>query len=420
MKLFKAAAFALSVMALVGISVTISSAAQAPDLTPTPATGSVTAIPTQFDTDYMYKVTDADAKECEIIYYRGSSSSELIVPSKIGGYTVKTIGSGAYREKNITSVQIPLSVDYVDYCAFGNCQNLKSVMILNKNIRIHEDAFKGSNKIDTIIYPGTYAEAEALVEKVNLPEGVKINLISYPSPTMSITQAPEPTEAEVTEAPKPTIAEATETPVPTVIVSATPAPSATETPVPTFIVSATPAPSATVTATVTPTAAPSVTVTATPAPSVTVTATPTPTVTVAAKPASTAKVGGNTYKIKGKEITVTAVSAKASKVVIPSTVKINGKKYKVTSVSAAAFKKNKSLTSVTIGKNITSIAKNAFKGKAGLAKITVKSTALKKIGKGAFSGIAKKVTIVIPKKKAKAYKKLFDKAVKAKITYKTV
>jgi hypothetical protein len=56
------------------------------------------------------------------------------------------------------------------------------------------------------------------------------------------------------------------------------------------------------------------------------------------------------------------------------------------------------------------IGKNAFNGCKALKKVTFKSTKVKKIGKNAFKGIAKKSTIKVPKKKKTAYKKLLKKS----------
>ena len=117
---------------------------------------------------------------------------------------------------------------------------------------------------------------------------------------------------------------------------------------------------------------------------------------------------------------------------IPDTVTINGVEYKVTSIAKNAFKNNKQVTAVSIGKNVTSIGdnafagcselkkvtiaenmvsigKNAFKGCKKLKTITIKSGKLtkKSIRKGAFKGISSKTVIKVPKKKLKAYKKLF-------------
>ena len=384
--------------------------------TPTPTTD-----PTDFtEDDCKCKILDDDAKTCEIIEYTGSKEF-VHISERLNGYSVKTIGGWAFaKNEKMKNVEIPLSVEKIEAFAFGYCNKLEMVMLLNKNAEVHKNAFAQSKNIKTFVYTGTYADGKALVDSLNLPEGVKVELLSYPSPTMSITAVPQPTTAEDTSTP---------TPEPTIIISATPAaPTVTEAAQPTIIVSATPtntvAPTVTAEPTIIISATPAATATGTPTP----TATETPVIIISATPAvadpttapATAKVSGSTYKIKGNKIEITAVSKKATKVVIPSTVKVNGKKYKVTSVSASAFKQAKKLKSVTIGKNIVSIAKNAFKGKADLAKIIVKSSGLKSIGKGAFSGIAKDVTVFIPKKYEKSYKKLFNKAIKSKITYKVV
>lgn len=84
---------------------------------------------------------------------------------------------------------------------------------------------------------------------------------------------------------------------------------------------------------------------------------------------------------------------------IPDTVSIGGCTFQVTSIGAGAFKGMKKLKKVTIGKNITTIGANAFAG----------DKKLKKIAKNAFAK-TKKVTIKVPKKQKKAYKKLFKKA----------
>ena len=132
-------------------------------------------------------------------------------------------------------------------------------------------------------------------------------------------------------------------------------------------------------------------------------------------------------------VTLTKLSAKekkAKKVTIPKTVTINNVKYQVTGIVAKTFKNSKKLQtvvipdtvteigtgsfegckklkSVTIGKNVTSIGKNAFKNCKNLKKITVKSTKLKKVGKGALTGINRKCVIKVPKKQLKSYKRLF-------------
>lgn len=93
---------------------------------------------------------------------------------------------------------------------------------------------------------------------------------------------------------------------------------------------------------------------------------------------------------------------------IPASVKIKGKNYKVTSIAQNAFKNNKKLKEITIGKNIISIGKNAFKGCKNLKniKINTQKLKLKNVGSKAFKGINSKAVIKAPESKVKAYKKI--------------
>ena len=62
---------------------------------------------------------------------------------------------------------------------------------------------------------------------------------------------------------------------------------------------------------------------------------------------------------------------------------------------------------MTIGKNVTSIGKEAFAKDKALKKLVIKSSGLKKVGKNAIKGISGKAKISCGKKNATAYKKLF-------------
>ena len=91
---------------------------------------------------------------------------------------------------------------------------------------------------------------------------------------------------------------------------------------------------------------------------------------------------------------------------VPNTVEIDGITYKVTKIADKAFKNNKKLKKVIIGKNITTIGKQAFYGCKNLKTIIFKTTELKSVGKQAFKGIHKKATMKVPRKKYTKYKKL--------------
>ncbi|MBR1598134.1 MAG: leucine-rich repeat domain-containing protein [Lachnospiraceae bacterium] len=115
---------------------------------------------------------------------------------------------------------------------------------------------------------------------------------------------------------------------------------------------------------------------------------------------------------------------------VPDTVTVNKSVFNVTGIGNNALSGNKKVKTVTCGKNITYIGKNAFKnctaltsvivnskelktiganafgGDKKLANITLKTTKLtkKSIGKNAFKGTNKKLVVKVPKSKVKAYK----------------
>lgn len=130
----------------------------------------------------------------------------------------------------------------------------------------------------------------------------------------------------------------------------------------------------------------------------------------------TYKVGNFKYKVTavangntGKVTLVAPVKKTYTKVTIPSTVKIKNESYQVTAIGKNAFKNNKKLKTVVIGKNVTTIGATAFYGCKKLKTVTVKTTKLKSVGKNSFKGIYKSATIKVPKKKYTTYKKMLKK-----------
>ncbi len=149
---------------------------------------------------------------------------------------------------------------------------------------------------------------------------------------------------------------------------------------------------------------------------------------------------GDTYTVSnlkyqvtetGKKRTVTCTGrAKKSvkKVKIPSSVKIKDKRYKVTAVGKNAFKGTditsislgnniktiekgafrncKNISGIQIPKNVTAIGKNVFYGCEKLSVITIRGTKLKKIGSGAWKGILSDARFNVPADKRKTYQKL--------------
>lgn len=116
-------------------------------------------------------------------------------------------------------------------------------------------------------------------------------------------------------------------------------------------------------------------------------------------------VGAYKYKISSSSAVAFAgiKNTKTTKVVIPKTVKIGGKTFKITSIANKALSKQTKVTSVTIGANVTSIGKEAFRNCSKLSTITIKSTKLKSVGTNACKGIKATAKIKVPSKKRKHY-----------------
>ena len=128
----------------------------------------------------------------------------------------------------------------------------------------------------------------------------------------------------------------------------------------------------------------------------------------------TESASDNNYKVtkpasKNGTVELSKVDKTKSNVAVPDTITVDGVTYKVTSISKDAFKGNKNLKKVTIGKNVTKINANAFNGCKNLKTVTVKSTQIKTVGKNAFKGINAKAKIKVPGSKLSYYKKLFAK-----------
>ena len=145
-------------------------------------------------------------------------------------------------------------------------------------------------------------------------------------------------------------------------------------------------------------------------------------------------VGKYKYRViglKDKTAAVVGTAKKAKTITVRDTVMINNVSFQIVKIEKNAFKGNKKVTAVKIGKNVQTIGANAFHGCTNLKKVTINSrnlrkietkafyackklnhikiisTKLKSVGKKAFKGIKKNAKIDVPDKKEKSYKRLF-------------
>ena len=119
------------------------------------------------------------------------------------------------------------------------------------------------------------------------------------------------------------------------------------------------------------------------------------------KPATgnTFTYGKLNYKVtSSSKVKLTGVKKGVSlkSITIPSTVKFLNTTLKVTAIDNAAFKGNKKLQKVTIGKNITAIGNHAFYNCTALKKVTMGTSRVSSIGDKAFMKCKSLTSITLP------------------------
>ncbi len=231
------------------------------------------------------------------------------------------------------------------------------------------------------------------------------------TPSVTPTTVPSTTPSGMPSAAPTATSSATPTTEPGETPSGTPGtePSATPTTEPSTTPSATPSATPSVTPSATPSAAPSVTPSAAPTAASTHQSTAAPDSVSNAGPSSAPIVTlqpstlvGKTFKAAGLRYKVTsdgesrtvrcmgAVKKNIKNLVIPATVKYRSKSFKVTVINAGAFKNNRSIRKLTVGKNVITIMNKAFYRCSKLKKVVIRGRNLKNIGKNAFVGFRRK------------------------------
>lgn len=83
------------------------------------------------------------------------SDTVVVIPSKINGVTVETIGHGAFERSAVTSVTIPDSVTAILDRAFANCFQLTNISIPNSVTSIGFSAFEHCTSLKSITLPSS-------------------------------------------------------------------------------------------------------------------------------------------------------------------------------------------------------------------------------------------------------------------------
>lgn len=83
------------------------------------------------------------------------SDTVVVIPSKINGVTVETIGHAAFEKSAVTSVTIPDSVTAILDHAFANCFQLTNISIPNSVTSIGFSAFEHCTSLKSITLPSS-------------------------------------------------------------------------------------------------------------------------------------------------------------------------------------------------------------------------------------------------------------------------
>jgi len=109
--------------------------------------------------DYEYTVSN---NEATITKYYGSGGN-VTLPSKIGRYTVTSIGNSAFSYcSRLTSVTIPDSVTSIGEHAFYHCSSLTSVTIPDSVTSIGYGVFYGCSSLTNVTIPKSVTKIEKM------------------------------------------------------------------------------------------------------------------------------------------------------------------------------------------------------------------------------------------------------------------
>lgn len=124
---------------------------------------------TELETKKIIKTVGTN-KSITINNYDASCGDSVIIPQTINGYSVKEIGSSAFKSKGLVSVQIPNNILYIASYAFEDNQ-LTTIEIPNSIKIIREQAFY-NNQLTSIVLPDSIETLEYNAFRSNQIESI--------------------------------------------------------------------------------------------------------------------------------------------------------------------------------------------------------------------------------------------------------
>ncbi len=158
-----------------------SSAAAAP-LTAQAATPAMSAGATYSSGGFSYDVVNGAA----VIKGYTGSAADVVIPEKLGGYSVKTIGYDAFiNNSSVTSVTIPDSVTAVEWRAFKGCARLQTVVIGGGVTEMRDEAFADCPVLTTV----TVDSGTTVIGVSAFANCVKLSSLSLPNTVAVIEES---------------------------------------------------------------------------------------------------------------------------------------------------------------------------------------------------------------------------------------
>ena len=127
------------------------------------------------DYDVTYRVTDINAKTCEV-YDCDKNSKKIIIPASVQGYKVTSIGSQAFYDCGIESVILPGAVTTIGSYAFAYCKSLANISGINDVEYIGASAFRDTPWLASLPEGVNYIGKVLLTYKGTMPANTTIKV----------------------------------------------------------------------------------------------------------------------------------------------------------------------------------------------------------------------------------------------------
>ncbi len=141
------------------------------------------AVASQIDTfvfeDYTLVVLEDGT--CQITDYSGTSA-ELLIPSKLNGYVVSSIGIGAFSScEFLTAVTLPNGLKEIGIYAFADCSNLSDIQISETVTTIQSYAFRNCKSLSSLQLPDNLTvlgveafEGCSALKEITIPQSLTV------------------------------------------------------------------------------------------------------------------------------------------------------------------------------------------------------------------------------------------------------